>query len=92
MTTSRSTMIKENIYKINFNILSSEHNLGLLRFNVMIKLMLFVAKKIYADHKIDWSHGKSHVIMNSFLIEKYICSQNLLSVLLSEYSVIKREF
>ena len=41
-------------------ILASEHNLSLLSFIVM-KLMLFVAKKI--------THGKNSVIMNSLLIE-----------------------
>ena len=33
-------------------ILSSEHNLRLLRFYV-IKLMLFVVRRKYADHKCD---------------------------------------
>ena len=54
--------------------------------NVHAKDLVLIKKKFL-------THGKNSVIMNLFSIENvYICSQKLLSVSLSEYSVIKREF
>ena len=57
-----------------------------------VRQKLVHPKRPCSDHKNILTHGNNSVIMNLFSIEIVYLSQKLLSVSLSEYSVIKREF